>query len=1573
MSRTRYFYFLFTLTGCASMLVALNAPVRSAAPFPASQSQRNCQPRRRAIPLTFEANLGQADSRVAFLARGPHLATFLTRDGIEIDPAGATQQHIAPKRIRIEFTQPSSNSAPPSRPRKNKVAWRGIERLRAESNYFIGRNRARWRTHLPHFARAEARAIVPGVDLVIYGSDVTRNKPDQIEFDLQIAPGTDVEQLRIKISGTDAMRLNSSGDLQMQVGGSQVRMHKPALYEETLGREVTGMGTDRMSPPRRSPIDGAYVVETDGSIGFRTGRRNPHATLVIDPSLSVAYSTFLGGGGEDSANSIALDAAGNLYVGGTTTSASTFSEVATKQNGPGDGATDFFVAKIDPAATGASSLIYLTFLGGSGAENGGMVAVDKSGNLAITGTTTSPDFPVTDGSKFTGGSNDIALAELGPTGATVVYSTLFGGNGSESTQNPGGIAIDQVGEIFVSSDTTSTDLPVTAGAFQVANGGGASDGFLAVFRPAVAPHLKYCTYFGIDAQVGVGGVAIDAGGNAYVAGFTSDPGTTFPTLDGYQTTYAGGPFDAFLIKIRPSGTGASDLAYGTFLGGAGLDKALAIAVSAAMPATAYVTGTTQSTNFPTNGASAAAQPMLKGTANAFFSTLAQDATTGMTSLFYSTYVGGTQSDSGLSVSAVAPAAVYVAGKTTSWDFPWLNNFQPFNGNEDAFVVKLNPTAAGAASLLYATPLAGTAPSGGTAAADGNAIAAGTAGQVYVAGRTTAADFPRAGNPGNGMQLICASCQELPPAADAFVLAFQESAASRPSVSFTALNINFGAQSVGAQNIPPLFASVINTGDAPLNVSSIAVSGPDSASFAFIGSDPCIGTPLQPRATCTFEVSFSPTAVGPAEGFVTVEDDAPGSPQVLAVVGIGSGPLAMLSPSSLNFGSQPQGSSSLVKAVTVTNAGNQSLQITQVLPPQQNFKIKDDSCTQLGNMLAAGASCEVDLVFSPPGIGLYSAELDVFDDSGNAIGAKQVIPLSGTGTAAAPIVSILPPSLVFGSQPVGKLSGSQIVTVLNQGSAALTLAQIGIVGPDAASFGIVSAGANPCPAAGGVVATSGTCTVGVDFAPQTSGFKNASLSFVDNVAGSPQLIALSGTAIAPTMQISPTALNFAPQSAGTPSAPQTITVSNTGNTTVTINQISVAGVNASDFNETNNCSAVLGAGGSCMVSVTFKPIAAGNCSASILVSDNATGNPHTVPLSGTATQSAVMISPSSANFAGQLVGTPSQPVAITITNSGNGALLIGSVSFSGANAADFLEENSCKGTVVPGGNCMINVTFTPAVVGARSATLVLADNAPDSPQSVPLTGAAMDFDIDPPGIGATSATVLAGQTANYQLDLRSMNGFAGTVTFTCSGAPVGAVCSILPATVAVSANASVPFQVSVSTTARQLNANSPQNALPAAASLATPSFPVHFSSTLTSIDTEYSLAPDSESASSPGAIVTRSLAVGPPANGQFTARAAEEYTGTSRLLYLILLVGILMAPSVFRSRCRLETPTFLQFTPAIALALLLAATTISCVGGSGGAVAPSSGTPASTSTIIVRASTTATSAATRALSLTLTVQ
>jgi hypothetical protein len=381
MSRTQYFFCLLILTGGASLLIAFNRPMGSVKPVRTPRVARTSESKPLAIPLTFEANVGQTGPEVAFLTRGRHLSTFLTRTGIEVEPRLTDNKHAAHRRLQIEFTRGVS---PPVE--RTDLVWKGIEALRAESNYFIGRDPNHWHTHVPHYARAEAHDALPGVDLVAYGNAGAQPSDiEPLEFDLQIAPDSDASDLRIKISGADDLCLDSAGDLLVRLADKitdknndqQLVLHKPALYEKVPSRELERDGAAASPTSTRTAIDGAYVLEPDGSVAFRIARRNPHATLVIDPSLSVVYSTFLGGAGEDTANSIAADSSGKLYIGGTTTSASTFPESLTKTVGPGGGATDFFVAKIDPTLSGPSSLLYLTFLGGSGSETGGMIAVDN--------------------------------------------------------------------------------------------------------------------------------------------------------------------------------------------------------------------------------------------------------------------------------------------------------------------------------------------------------------------------------------------------------------------------------------------------------------------------------------------------------------------------------------------------------------------------------------------------------------------------------------------------------------------------------------------------------------------------------------------------------------------------------------------------------------------------------------------------------------------------------------------------------------------------------------------------------------------------------------------------------------------------------------------------------------------------------------------------------------------------------------------------------------------------------------------------------------------------------------------
>ena len=1378
------------------------------------------------LPVVFEPNPGQAGAGVQYLGRGKGFAVLLSRREIAVSmPRGRASAANTNELVRIRFMRVAKKSAigvgGPGlinpRVRDAEFAWRGSEKLRGNSNYFIGSDRGKWRTHVPLFAQVQAEDALPGVNVSVYGGS------EGVEYDLRLAPGgANPSEMRLGLSGADNVRIAENGDLVLRVGAGEMRMKRPDIYQESiLGKpsSAPGHGTKLRETARsiRRRVSGGYVIEADGSVGFRLGPYDSHATLVIDPSISVTYETFIGGSGNDAARSVALDSSGNIYIAGTTTMPGAFPEAGSKAIGPGIGtagsAAEFFIAKIDPRASGANSLIYLTFLGGSANQAGGLLAVDASGDAAIAGTTSSSDFPVTDGSARTTGSNDATVSEIDPTGGSLLFSTIFGGNGTESQYNTGGIALDSAGKIYIASDTTSSNLPATSGAFETALAGGTADGFLAIFQPSKAPSLAYCSYLGTNsgAQVGVGGIAVDAPGNVYIAGFSSNAGSSFPAKNAFQSAYGGDPTDAFLMKVFPGGQGASDVIYATLMGGSGEDEALAVAVDNSNPPIAYVTGTTQSADFPTNGAPAAFQPNLhpNATANAFLAAVVQNPVTGMTSLAYSTYFGGSAADAGRGVAVAALNAVYVAGTTISWDFPWHDNLQPFNGNGDAFVAKFDPTGAGASSLIYATPLGGTAPPGASVNASASAIAADRSGNLYVAGQTTASDFPTATSTAgvmNGFQSVCESCQASPALGDSFLVGLQESASQKPSVYFNIGSVVFPPQVVGTPNAPQLVA-LHNGGEATLNIATLAIAGPNSADFSLIGGAACQGQAIPPAGECSFEVNFVPSIAGPEAAVVSFTDDAPGSPQLLELEGQGQGPFASLSATSLNFGSQPVNTTSAGQTITVTNTGNQTLTMsspTETGTGSAQFSLSgaDTTC---GASLAPGQGCTIGVLFEPKAIGSFSAEVDIGDDSGGVSNAVQVVTLAGTGTAAAPVVSVVPVSLAFGSIDAGSASGAQPVTLSNSGSAPLNVTSIGTAGTNVADFKLSASGSSACPLGGGSVAAGASCTMSVQFSPKagdSSGNKTASLNIADNASGSPQTVALSGTTISPpTIQISPGSLNFPAQSAGTASPGQTIAVLNTsGASSLSIGGISVVGANAADFTETNDCPPILGAGASCTVNVTFNPESGAVAirSATIDVADNAPGSPQAIPLSGTATLAGISLSSANLNFGGQQAGTVSPPEAITVTNDGTGALSFSSIAITGA---DFRAgANTCSAAnTPPGGSCTIQLMFSPACTNgpaARSATLVLNDNAPGSPQNISLGGTATgDFCFDPPAPGVTSATVAPGQTAAYTLVVNSPTGYKGSVSLACSGAPAKSTCTV-PASITVPSQ----FTVSVPTTA-----------------------------------------------------------------------------------------------------------------------------------------------------------------------------
>jgi hypothetical protein len=1450
------------------------------------------------IPMTFEPNVGQANDSVRFIGRGKGLTVLLKRQEIAVRVAKSAGVQNGTLVVRV-----AGNDG---------FEWMGEEKLGAESNYFIGNDPKKWHTAVPHFARAETASAAPGIGMAVYGND------DGVEYDLRVAPGGDVSRLRLTLTGAENLRIDAAGDLLMNVSGDEVKMKKPRVYQaprtrwhssrsrrrgslgarrarkysphqtqrtrkmrlgssnhrprraanpcasKLPGGQQTGTGIPCVAQPgahaqtpaktQRRIIDGGYVIEADGSIGFRVGPHDPNATLVVDPSLSVAYATFLGGSGSDIAESIALDASGKIYVGGTTTSTS-FTGAPAKKLGPADGPAEFFVAKIDPTLTGPSSLIYLAFFGGSGTQAGGLIAVDASGDVAITGTTTATDFPVTDTAVPTsalasGDGNDVVVSEIGPAGNTLVFSTLFGGSGTESQSGPGGIALDGTGDVYVASDvqltpldSASADLPVTTGAYQTAWDGEPGDAFLAIFQPPAtaggAALLKYCTYLGTNSIVepGVGGIAVDISGSAYIAGSVSIGGTPFPAKNAIQSVYGGGSSDAFLMKIAPASTGATDLVYATLLGGSGADQSFAVALDSANPPNTYITGSTQSPNFPTKGAVGAYQAGLhaNATANAFLSVVSQNAITGQSSLAYSTYFGGSETDAGKAVAVAAPNAIYLTGSTTSPDLPWHNNLQPFNGAGDAFLAKFDPTSPGIASLIYVTPLGGISPVGGTASASGNAVAADNAGHVYIAGASTSADFPTAVTTEsalNGFQSACASCSIAPPVADAFMAEIAEIATPMPSVSFSVGHAIFAPGTVGIPSTPEPVA-VFNGGDANLSISAIQIGGPSAGDFSLMGGSACFTQAIAPASTeqCSFEIGFTPSVAGPEDAVVTVFDNAPGSPQILELVAVGQESLATVSPLNLDFGNQPINSTSASQAITVTNTGTQNLTLTNMIetgPDAGQFALLQgadpgSSACQIGATLAPnGGQCVTKFAFEPNAQRTFNAQMDFYDNSAGVPNSEQIVTLTGVGIPSAPIASLTEASLVFGSESVGSRSGAQSVTLSNQGSATLTVSSIALTGANASDFAIATSGTT-CPVSGGTVIVEGNCSVAIQLAPQTPGAKNASLSFADNAPGSPQQVTLSGSATAASsLQVSPPSLTFAAQSEGTTSAPQNVTILNNGGAGAEVSGIAISGPNSGDFSSPASCIPnPVPAGMSCQISVTYTPAATvpGIRTATFSVP---AGNPPTVALTGTATQAGISV-PTSVNFGSQLAGgaggTP-QPITVTNSSSGQfaGALMITSLSRAGTNAGDFVIASGgdgCTGqSIAPAGTCIIQVAFKPlqsatcgANGGSRSATLTLNDNAPGSPQGIPLSGTASDFCIASTPSQPVVEPITAGQSATYLLEINSSAAFTGSAALSCSvPATLLGACTITttpatnPPVVQITPASPGQFQVVVSSTA-----------------------------------------------------------------------------------------------------------------------------------------------------------------------------
>ena len=619
------------------------------------------------LPLQFEPNLGQADKGARFLMRGHGMTMFLT-DSEAVMVVSSSEERVRgprpPDFVPAEARRAVVRMKLLGAAKPQEVT--GVEKLPGVSNYFIGKDPAKWRTGIPNYARVQYKNVYPGVDLVYYGHQ------GQLEYDFVVQPGADPSDIKLAFQGADDVEAEGGGGLVIRAKGFTLRHRTPVVYQEIAGKRVE--------------VKGRFKSVSEQVFGFEVESWNRNYALVIDPTL--IYSTFLGGSGDtDTELGMAVDSAGRAYVAGYTNSVD-FPITAGALQTTAGGDLDGYVARINASGT---ALEYSTYLGGSGQDLAIRIRIDPAGNAYLAGTTASPDFPTTPGAYEQSNvfGSALFLAKLNSSGGQLIWSTLVGESWPHYLV---GLAIDSSGNVYASGPTTG-QFPTTAGAYQTAYAGGLWDAYV-VKMNSTGSALVWSTLLGGSDLDDAQAITVDASGNVYVGGGSASH--NFPTTPGaFQTVVPGPNGGAFVSKFDPTGT----LLYSTYLDGSAGSTLYAITVDPS--GNAYITGYTISSDYPvTQGAFQTT--FGGGISDVYVSKLNATGT----ALLAATYLGGSEEeDPSDDIVLDAAGNVYVSGATASSNFPTTSGAiqGALAGNSDVFFAKLNSSLS---TLLYSTYLGG---------------------------------------------------------------------------------------------------------------------------------------------------------------------------------------------------------------------------------------------------------------------------------------------------------------------------------------------------------------------------------------------------------------------------------------------------------------------------------------------------------------------------------------------------------------------------------------------------------------------------------------------------------------------------------------------------------------------------------------------------------------------------------------------------------------------------------------------------------------------------------------------------
>ena len=954
------------------------------------------------LPLAFEANQGQTDPAVRFLAHGEGYQLFLTNQeavltlrqsvaaGTKARKAArlVAEQRIPNTTLKTCVLRMHLDGANPAA----EIA--GTKLLPGKVNYFIGNDPRKWRTDIPSYETVRYQGVYPGVDLLFYGRE------QHLEYDFIVAPGADARAIALSIAGARKININSHGDVVLTVGTGEVALHKPSIYQEVGGE--------------RRQIAGNYVIANDRQIRFSVADYDHSQPLTIDPVLN--YSTYIGGEVFDQALGIALDAAGNAYIAGFTQSTKFPTMNPISSTLPGDIALGTaFVTELNPTGT---ALVYSTYLGGSGngsfGDGANAIAVDTATppNIYVTGFTGSPDFPTSTtvvpyqgpapapnpipASAASQGSAFITrLAPSASGTAQLAYSSYLGGN----TFDEGfGIAVDASGNAYIGGATASSNFPQVGTQITPGLTSPNTNAFLTKFNTAASgtASVVYSTYLGGSGVgsnfINYGDVAfaitIDSSSNAYLVGGTTS--TDFPTagtaVTGSAACGANTLSSAFVSVIS---TTAQTLTYSHCLSGSNYDLALGVNLGTGVPPVAagvvYVSGTTGSSNFPVT-TNSIPPPSTVANGVAFVSLL--NSATG--SLQYSTFLGGTNSDTGYGISSDSSGNAYVTGQTSSSDFPITQGAlleTRANSTGAGFVSKISPAGKGLADLVYSSFFGGQAANNLPNQDSGRGIAVSST-NAYITGQMTSPDMP-----------VSAGAFQSSLGASGATNAYVAELPLTPTISVMPTSINFGTQLVGTPTAAQV-VTITNNTSSSVGLTLPPTFVPANVPPVFAQSGGTCSASLAAGASCTVGVTFTPAAAtGYAANMQITDTIDPGHPIQVALTGTGSTTISAIafSPTSLTFAGQLLTTTSAGQTLTVSNPGATALTITAITA-STDYTIASNSCGAVPITIAAspgGTPCMLSVTFNPSATSAPGADNGTIMFTDNANGSPQSFALNGT--------------------------------------------------------------------------------------------------------------------------------------------------------------------------------------------------------------------------------------------------------------------------------------------------------------------------------------------------------------------------------------------------------------------------------------------------------------------------------------------------------------------------------------------------------------------------------------------------